>query len=220
MYTLVFDTTASSCSICLLENGKIIDSFAKNLDFGQSELLLTAIRDMLSQKQLSFDSIGSVFVCVGPGSFTGVRASISAAKIFGIARPEIIISGFTAFDGYVMTLTENDIAACNAVIIETKRDDFYVKFYDNKLNPLGEAETLSRDDVITYLKKQGGLVTLVGDGVERFLNQPSGLSLHGVKMFDAVPLEALAAVAISQQKNKKFNFPKPYYIRPADVTIK
>lgn len=219
MYAIVFDTTAAMCSICLLKQNKVIDRFNRSLDFGQAEVLLPAINDMLKRNKVVFQEIKYVFVCVGPGSFTGVRASISAAKVFGLAQPDMIISGFSAFDAYLMLLDEEDKADFNAVIIETRRDDFYVRFYDRKLIPLTEAQTLSREEIIKYLKKQGVAVTVIGDGVERFLNQPSGLQLHSIKMYDGLPIEALSSIAHHQQKENKFNFPKPLYIRPADVTI-
>ncbi len=219
MYTLVFDTTAARCSVCLLEKEKIIDKYSHVFDFGQSEALLPAIRNMLQKNNITFSQIKYLFVCVGPGSFTGVRASISAAKIFGLALKDMVVSGFSAFDAYIKLLDEEDIAAYNAVIIETRRDDFYVRFYDKQLKPLDLPQTLSREEIIKYLKKQGVAVTIVGDGVERFLYQPSGLQLHSIKMVDGMTEEALAAVAINQIKDNKFNFPKPLYIRPADVTV-
>lgn len=220
MYILVFDTTASSCSVVLFSDNEIIDSYSKIMEFGQSEELIPAIKNILAKNKLSFAEIGAVFLCVGPGSFTGVRASISAAKVFNIAKPEMIVSGFSAFDGYILMLDNEDIASINAVVIETRRDDFYVRFYDGSLNPITEPQALSRDDIITFLKKKNTNVTLIGDGVERFLNQPSGLSLHAVKICDGLSPEALASVCWQQIRCKKFNFPKPLYIRAADVSIK
>lgn len=219
MYALIFDTTAAACSIVLSQNGKIISSYSQTFDFGQSEILLPEIQKILASQKITFGDIDAVFVCVGPGSFTGVRASISAAKVFAIAKKDLIVSGFSAFDAYKACLNPEDVAKVNAVIIETRRDDFYVRFYDDKLEPLRDGEALSYDEIIDFLRHAGGAVTLIGDGVERFLNQPSGLALHSIKMCDSIPLEGLNAVVLYQQKNKKYNFPKPLYIRAADVTL-
>jgi len=216
---LVFDTTAAACSIALVSDGKIIASYSRQFDFGQAEVLLPEIKNMLNQNQISFNQISGIFVCVGPGSFTGVRASISAAKVFALANPQMVISGFSAFDAYITELSDVDISDCNAVIIETRRDDFYVRFYDCTLSPLSEPQALNRDDIIAFLKKNGAPVTLLGDGVERFLNSPSGLVLHSIKMPDHISVSALANVATAQLKNHKINFPKPLYIRAADVTV-
>ena len=128
-------------------------------------------------------------------------------------------SGFNAFDAYKDCLDMQNIAKINAVIIETRRDDFYVRFYDEKLEPLSDGQALPRDEIIAYLRHCGEAVTLIGDGVERFLNSPSGLVLHSVRMCDYIPLEGLNKSASQQIKSKKYNFPKPLYIRAADVTL-
>lgn len=216
---MIFDTTAAACSIVLSQDGKIINSFCRTFDFGQSEVLIPQIKELLQKKKIDFADLGAIFVCVGPGSFTGVRASISAAKVFAIAQKELIVSGFNAFDAYKACLEMQDIAKINAVIIETRRDDFYVRFYDEGLNPLGDGQALPREEIIAYLRHCGEAVTLIGDGVERFLQSPSGLVLHAVKMCDYIPLEGLNRVAMLQISNKKYNFPKPLYIRAADVTL-
>lgn len=218
MNVLIFDTTASACNIVLLKDEQIVSKYSQTMDFGQSEVLIPEIKTILDNNKITFSEIGAVFVCVGPGSFTGVRASISAAKVFGVARPEIIVSGFSAFDAYISLLDNENIAKCNAVIIETKRDDFYVSFYDHELKPLSEAQSLSREEIISFLKKQNCTITLIGDGVERFLNQPSGLQFSSIKMLNSITTEALSKIALKQLKQKKFNFPKPLYIRPADVS--
>lgn len=219
MYTLIFDTTAATCSIVLLKEDKIIDSYAKAFDFGQAEVLIPEIQKMLLRNKIDFSQIKKVFVCVGPGSFTGVRASVSAAKVFAVAYPDMIISSFTAFDGYLSDLSSDEISGCNAIIIETRRDDFYVRFYDMHLAPLTEPQCMTRGEIIDFMKKSGKTVTVIGDGVERFLSQPSGLIFHHIKMSDNISIEALSATAINQQKTRKFNFPKPLYIRSADFTI-
>lgn len=218
MHTLIFDTTAAACSIVLCKEDRIIDSYSKTFDFGQADILIPEIQKMLLRNNVDFSQIKGVFVCVGPGSFTGVRASVSAAKVFSVAYPDLIISGFSAFEGYLSDLSFNDISDCNAVIIETRRDDFYVRFYDSEFTPLNEPQCMSREDIIDFMKRRGCTISIIGDGIERFLNKPSGLVFHCIKMSDNISIEALAKVAHIQQKNHKFNFPKPLYIRSAEFS--
>ena len=70
-----------------------------------------------------------------------------------------------------------------------------------------------------FLKKDGCLVSLVGDGVEHFLDRPSGLTLHAIKMYDVLPIRALMKAGQALLKEKKLNYPKPLYLRAPDVTI-
>lgn len=219
MYTLAFDTTGAGCGIALADEDKILSEFEKEAEFGQAEILMPQIQKMLQEQSLSFQDLGALFVCVGPGSFTGVRSSIAAARVFGFAAPELKLSGVTAFEAYLATLSEEGIADKNAVIIETRRDDFYVQIFDRKLQNLTEPMAVSYEEALKFLKKDGCLVSLVGDGVERFLDRPSGLTLHAIKMYDVLPIRALMKAGQALLKEKKLNYPKPLYLRAPDVTI-
>lgn len=216
MYILTFDTTAAQCSILLQKDDEVLSKFSKRMDFGQAEALIPQIQIMLNQQGLSFADIAMVTVCVGPGSFTGVRASIAAARAFSIACPDLLVSGVSAFDAYALSLAEDEKAAINAVIIETKRNDFYFQLFDCNLNKLSAPGAGEYEDIINQLRNKK--VTLIGDGVERFLSKPSGLSLHFVKMSEALEIEQVAACGLKQLKDKRIDFPKPIYLRSPDVS--
>ena len=216
MISLAFDTTGSACSVVLSDDGKILSKSEKRMEFGQSEFLLPEIERILQQSGKAFSDIDNLFVCVGPGSFTGVRSGISAARVFKLASGKINIGGISSFEAYKRSFDIEDIAELNAVIIETRRDDFYVQIFDKGLRAVSDPEVKSREDIISSLK--GKLVSLVGDGVERFLSCPSGLCLHAIKMYDCVPIEDLLFAGEEMLKQKKLNFPKPLYLRAAEVS--
>ena len=218
MYSLAFDTTGAGCGIALAKEEKILAEFEKESEFGQAEILIPQIKNMLQEQNLTFKELSALFVCVGPGSFTGVRSSIAAARVFGFATPELKLSGVTAFEAYWETLSEEEISEKNAVIIETRRDDFYIQIFDNRLQKIMEPAALSYEEALKLLKKDGCLVSLIGDGVERFLDRPSGLTIHAVKMYDTLPIEALMKAGQKLLKEKKLNYPKPLYLRAPDVT--
>lgn len=218
MYTLAFDTTAAGCSVILLKDGIRQASFAESMAFGQAEVLIPAIKNILEEQNLQVKDLGLIVVCVGPGSFTGVRAGISAARAFGIADEKLKVTGVTAFEAYAHDLQPDEIADINAVIIETKRDDFYYQLFDRHLKKITEPSAGTADDIIPLLRDVK--VTLIGDGVERFLYKPSGLSLHVIRMEKCPPIRELALVGIQKYQDKINDFPKPLYLRAPDVCIK
>ena len=219
MFTLVFDTTGSGCSIALSKNGQIMSTYEKMMDFGQSEVLIPQIQNILSANSINFSDVSSLFVCVGPGSFTGVRSSISAARVFGVASPRLKIGGISAFDAYAQSFDKNDLSGKNAVIIETRRDDFYIQIFDKNLNKVTEPQALSREEIIEALKEYGETISLCGDGVMRFLSVPSGLCLNAIKMQETLPVEALVQAAQKALSENKINYPKPLYLRAPDVCV-
>ena len=180
MYSLAFDTTGAGCSIVLRHNDVVLSKFEKFTEFGQAEILLPQIKKMLADSAVAFNELDALFVCVGPGSFTGVRSGIAAARAFAFASPALKVGGISAFDAYAQTFEEEDIAEINA---------------------------------------EGRLVSLAGDGVERFLSTPSGLCLHAIKMYDFLPSEALLKAGLKALSAKKPNFPKPLYLRAPDVSL-
>ena len=219
MYTLAFDTTGCGCSIALLKDGKILDVFEKHSEFGQAEFLIPQMKEILEKNKLVFADIEMLFVCVGPGSFTGVRSGIAAAKVFQLASPKLVTGGVSAFEAYVESLEEKELSEVNAVIIETKREDFYVQLFDKNKKEITEPEVLLYEDLLKILKNKGIAISVCGDGVERFLSQPSGLLLHAVKLNDMIPIESLAFAGLKRLKDKKINYPKPLYLRAPDVSM-
>ncbi len=215
MYILAFDTTAGSCSICLKKDNTEVAKFIKRMEFGQAEVLIPEIKRILDSLKLKFSDLGLVIVCVGPGSFTGVRASLSAARAFSIADKTVPVVGVSAFEAYLYSLAPDELTDHNAVILETKREDFYYQVFDKDRNKLSEATAMSREDIIKDL--QNKKVTLVGDGIERFLATSTGLSLHAIKIEFYPPIEKLAACGYTKFKEGLIDFPKPMYLRAPDV---
>lgn len=218
MYTLTFDTTADCCSAVLLRDSAVVEKFTAEMEFGQAEALLPEIDSMLKKHGLKITSLGLLAVCVGPGSFTGVRSSVAAARAFALACPELNVTGVTAFEAYAHSLDISELADKIAVIIETKREDFYVQFFNGRLQKLSDPQALPYEDIIKELK--GKTVTLIGNGVERFLDKPSGLVLHAVRLDKTADITHMAACALEKLKAGKLNYPKPLYLRAPDVCVK
>lgn len=220
MYNLAFDTTAAACSIALLQDDKVIDSYSQAMDFGQAEVLIPQIKTLMENNHLSFDDLDEITVCTGPGSFTGVRSSISAARAFGLAKPKIQICGVNAFDAYLVSLafSPDEIGFYNVVLIETKREDFYYQIFDENLKALTEPAADTRENIIAQLRNKK--VTMIGDGVERFLMSPTGLSLHCIKDESFLPIENVGLCGYKQYMKKRVDFPKPLYLRAPDVCLK
>ena len=217
MYVLAFDTTAAACSILLKKNDDVLACFNKIMDFGQAEVLISELQKMLTDNNLKFADLNLLLVCVGPGSFTGVRSAISAARTFKLACQELSLGGVSAFDAYALGLSEDERAELNVVIIETKRDDFYVQVFDKNLHKLTPPQAMMYENIISMLK--GHKVSLIGDGVERFLSRQSGLCLHGIKMLDMLNIEWLMQAGLSDFADKKLDYPKPMYLRAPDVAV-
>ena len=108
MYTLAFDTTGCGCSIILFKDEHPLEIFEKCSEFGQAEVLMPEIKKILEKHKILFKDLGALFVCVGPGSFTGVRSGVAAAKVFEFASPKLVVGGVSAFEIYRQTFEEKE----------------------------------------------------------------------------------------------------------------
>jgi len=169
MLNLAFDTTSKACSVILTDNGKALDKKIEKMEFGQAEALFPIFQHILKSQNLTPADLNLVTVCCGPGSFTGVRSSLAAARTLGLALQDLKITGVSGFEVYLEDLADQELAEVNAIIIETKRADFYFQAFDKNRNKISEPAALGYDEILPYLRNKK--VTLIGDGVERFFTQ-------------------------------------------------
>ena len=218
MFTLAFDTTTNFCSISLFKNTEKQDVYTSELTFGQSEELIVQIQNMLHTHNLSIQDLSLMAVCTGPGSFTGVRSSIAAARAFALTNKNMILSGISAFEAYLFSLDTLQIQDCVAVIVETKREDFYVAYYDANCHKIGAPKTAFFEDIVRDLQNKH--ITVIGDGAQRFLSKNTGLHIHQAVFDTHPPVDKLALAAIHRFENGTTDFPKPLYLKAADICAK
>ena len=218
MYTLVFDTTAGGTIIGLYEGQKRLAKVEKVMEFGQAEELALDVDEMLKNNKLTFADVGLLGVCVGPGSFTGVRAGLAFARGLAFGAPELEITGVSAFEVYARMLDEEKRAHYNAVVIETKREDFYFQLFDANLNKISEPLALTREEIAQKMKNHQ--TTFIGDGVERLLSVSMGLQIKYVELSEIIGVDALFNATWQKFLDKTLDFPKPLYIRGADTCVK
>ncbi len=94
---IAFDTSAAHCAAALLLDDRVVtrvDEMAK----GQAEHLMPMLEEMLAAENLTWQHLDGIGVAVGPGNFTGIRISLSAARglALGLGKPAIGVNGFDA----------------------------------------------------------------------------------------------------------------------------
>jgi len=79
---LAFETSAKAASVALLEKGKLLGESYQNTGLTHSQTLMVMAEDLLKTCNLTARDVEAVAVAAGPGSFTGVRIGVAAAKGF------------------------------------------------------------------------------------------------------------------------------------------
>ncbi|MEM6677227.1 MAG: tRNA (adenosine(37)-N6)-threonylcarbamoyltransferase complex dimerization subunit type 1 TsaB [Pseudomonadota bacterium] len=95
---LGIDTAAGRCAVALMAEGRVVAARAERLSRGHAERLFPMIEVVLSEAGLAFEALTRVATCTGPGSFTGIRAGVAAARglAVGAGIPAVGITRFEA----------------------------------------------------------------------------------------------------------------------------
>ena len=102
MLCLGIDTTGRYCSAALIDGEKILARASQEIGVGHAEVLGPMVQDLLARAKTPISQVGKIAVCVGPGSFTGLRVGLSFAK--GLALPHNIpLVGISALEIWAKT---------------------------------------------------------------------------------------------------------------------
>ena len=164
MLILAFETSAKAASAALLRDGILLGESYQNTGLTHSQTLMVMAENLLSQCGKTVADVTDVAVAAGPGSFTGVRIGVAAAKGFawgrelpcyGVSTLESMALGLGAWQGYV--------CPC----MDARRSQVYnALFYVNKgtVTRVCEDRAISLAELGEELKKLEEPIFLVGDG--------------------------------------------------------
>ena len=170
MLILAFETSAKAASVALLENGKLLGEAYQNTGLTHSQTLMVMAEDTLKQCGKTAADVNAVAVAAGPGSFTGVRIGVAAAKGFawgaelpcyGVSTLEAMAESLNVWDGYV--------CPC----MDARRSQVYNALFRadaGNLIRVSEDRAIALAELKEELKKLDKPVFLVGDGANLCYN--------------------------------------------------
>ncbi|NND88862.1 MAG: tRNA (adenosine(37)-N6)-threonylcarbamoyltransferase complex dimerization subunit type 1 TsaB [Flavobacteriaceae bacterium] len=162
---LCLETATTLCSVGLSKDGKIIalreDGSA---GFSHAEKLHVFIEEVMAEAKLDLNDLDAIAVSKGPGSYTGLRIGVSAAKglCFALNKPLLAIETLEVLAHQV---NDSEIVV---PMLDARRMEVYSAIYDVEFNQIREtkAEILSENSFEKYHDSE---VTFIGNGVEKFI---------------------------------------------------
>lgn len=96
MITLGFDTSAAHVAAAIYKDGQLVSQRREAMSRGQAERLMGMLDEILAEQNLTWSDLTSIGVGIGPGNFTGIRISVSAARglALGLGIPAVGINRF------------------------------------------------------------------------------------------------------------------------------
>ena len=173
MLILAFETSAKAASVALHDGKKLLGESYQNTGLTHSQTLLVMAEDLLRQCGLSPKDVTAVAVAEGPGSFTGVRIGVAAAKGFAWGA-ELNCYGVSTLEAMAKNLGIHQGYVCAAM--DARRSQVYnAIFYVNcgTYTRIREDRAISLQDLGEDVKNLAEPIFLVGDGSQLCYNNLS-----------------------------------------------
>lgn len=191
MLILALDSSATTATVSLLENGVPIASSHIYDKLTHSEKLLPMIDSLLTFVQKSIDDVDLISVSAGPGSFTGVRIGVSCVKGLAYSR-NIPISSVSTLEALAYNCRLFDLYNGDEVILcpcmDARRNELYNALFSyngSEFKRLTEDRAISCEDLEQELSKFNNKIYLLGDGGRKMHSYLNGVSSS--LDFSAVP---------------------------------
>lgn len=165
---LAIETTTKNCSVALGLDGKLVTIREISTQrYSHAENLHQFIKEVLQKENYNFSALDAIAVSRGPGSYTGLRIGVSAAKglCFSLDLPLIAVNTLTSLAFQVdVTKTKTDFII---PVLDARRREVYTSTLNHKKENLSkvEAKILNENSFEEYTKK--GNVIFIGNAVKK-----------------------------------------------------
>jgi tRNA threonylcarbamoyl adenosine modification protein YeaZ len=217
MKILAFDTAMAACSAAVLATdgvepvllARVWEARAR----GHAEILMSRIEQVMDEAALGFGALGRIAVTVGPGTFTGVRIGVAAARGMALALG-IEATGVTTLEAVARGAQAQHAGRPLCVAIDARRGELYVQCFDAALRGLSEPAALPPRQAAALAVRHGCVV--VGTGAALLRDAARGLDCAA----DA-PLQpdALHVALAAAGRPPGGGPPEPLYLRAPDAKL-
>lgn len=213
MLVLALDTALDACACAVLDHGAALARVTAETDVigrGHAERLMDLIAATLDRAGVALTDIDRFAVCVGPGSFTGIRVGVAVARGFAVAtgRPCVGISSLEALgaDGRAALPGRAILAA-----IDARRGEVYAQAFSADGTALSDPAAMAIPAAAAIATAHGA--ALIGSGTGLLRGENPALAIAAERAFPAI--ETIAHLAA--ERPDLHLPPKPFYLRAADA---
>ncbi len=215
MRILAIDTALEACSAALLDTGEaaIIASQSRAMTRGHAEAIIPLIGEVIGETGLDFADLDRIAVTTGPGSFTGLRVGIAAARAIALAagKPAVGLTTLAALAApYIAENDELPVAAA----VDARHRHVYLQIFGPAGRTLSPPRIVSVADAARASAMRN--MRLVGSGAamlaEAWPSADPPIAVDERRAPDIGWVARLGAAA-----NDRLSPPKPLYLRAPDA---
>lgn len=216
MRILALDTALGQCACAVIDTAQEtpLASEVIAMDRGHAEALLPMLDRVMARVEGGFGSLDRVAVTVGPGSFTGLRVGISAARAIGLAAGVPVV-GVTTLSALMAPLMQDGPQRLTVAAIDARGG----RVFAQGIGPSGRLvigpAVLSIRDVVRTLGS--GSVTLVGSGAAAIAQDARSVGIEPILPAESNLPDIAWVARIGMAADPAEALAKPYYLAPPDA---
>jgi len=216
-YILNIETAIKNCSVAIAKEGKTI--LCKEIaeeGYSHAERLHVFIEEIIKEAGITFQDLSAVAVSQGPGSYTGLRIGVSAAKglcfaldipLIAVDTLQVLASQATVSDGLVIPM------------LDARRMEVYSTIFNSNFDKIRavEAEIITEDSFLDFQE----ILYFVGDCAEKckaVLTKQNYVFLEEIKYPSAKQMSFLSFEKYKKNDTVDVAYFEPYYLKDFLIT--
>ena len=219
MNILALDTSMGACSAAVLRAGdgtRRLHALHVEMPRGHAEALMPMVEEVLADAEIEARDLDLIAATVGPGSFTGVRIAIAAARGLALA------TGAKLFGTDSLTVMARAARLAGAtpqgpfaIAVDARRGMLYLGIYDADLHELDGPLLVAPDEAIALLPET--LRLAAGNGAQALAEAASVRGRTIETMLPTLQPSAAALAEIALASGEASGILRPLYLRPPDA---
>lgn len=217
MRILAIDTALGACSACVLETGATqpvaIEQVA--MERGHAEALMPMIERVMGKVEGGFSSLDRVAVTIGPGSYTGLRVGISAARAIAFAAG-IPAVGVSTLAATAAPLIGREGGRVIAAALDARHGQVWFQALNAQGKELVSIRQVNHRDAARAIG--AGPVSLVGPAALAVANEAWAIGLDAVVVDDARAPDVIWVARLGMIADPQSAPPRPLYLKEPETT--
>jgi tRNA threonylcarbamoyladenosine biosynthesis protein TsaB len=219
MFVLAFDTAQQACSAAISRDGEIISQCHKLIERGHAEQLLPMVETVRKQADVNYEALDLIAVTIGPGTFTGVRVGLAAARALALVQ-DIPVLGVGTLELLAQMAVRSGLLQTGAgqgiiAAIDARRGELYSQAFDAAGRPVTAAGVGPAGPEIAPSGLRPGVIVGTGAALLQ-ADLPAWRLDSGIVQPDAAVL-ALASEDWRDRASRQP--PAPLYLRAPDARL-
>lgn len=174
MRLLAIDTSSNLLSLALFNNQNIIAFENNQSQMQHGVLLLPKIKELLASNQVTAKEVDGIIIGMGPGSYTGLRIGVTAAKMWAVSQ-NIPVYPVSSLAVMALSVDPSDKKVAIVPIVDARRESCYTAIYQTDATE--EFKTILEDshsDWRLWLENNASIlsqydeIVFVGHQIENF----------------------------------------------------